>query len=70
MRPCLAVASAIVAEIPLAIEESKIEGGSMGDKSPKSKDKAKKQDAAHKKQEKAAHDAKQAPPAPTSGRGK
>ena len=42
----------------------------MGDKSPKSKDKVKKQEAAHKKQEKAAHDAKQAPPAPFPGKGK
>lgn len=42
----------------------------MGDKSPKSKGKVKKQDAARKQQERAAHDAKQAPPAPTSGRGK
>jgi len=39
----------------------------MGDKSPKSKDKAKKQDAAHKKQSKAAHDTKQAPPSPSLG---
>lgn len=40
----------------------------MGDKSPKSKDKAKKQDAVQKKQAKVAHDAKQA--SPTSGLGK
>ena len=36
----------------------------MGDKSPKSKDKAKKQDATNKKNEKSAHDKKQAPPTP------
>lgn len=42
----------------------------MGDKSPKSKDKAKKQDAVHKKQEKAAHDQKQAPATPSIGKGK
>lgn len=42
----------------------------MGDKSPKSKDKAKKQDAAQKKQAKVAHDAKQAPPAASLGKGK
>lgn len=42
----------------------------MGDKSPKAKDKAKKQDNLQKKQDKAAHDAKQAPPAPTLGKGK
>jgi hypothetical protein len=34
----------------------------MGDKSPKSKDKARKQDATNKKNEKDAHDRKQAPP--------
>jgi hypothetical protein len=37
----------------------------MGDKNPKSKDKAKKQDTAKNKQQKDAHDKKQAPPAPT-----
>lgn len=42
----------------------------MGDKSPKAKDKAKKQDNLQKKQDKAAHDAKQAPSAPTLGKGK
>ena len=42
----------------------------MGDKSPKSKDKAKKQDAVQKKQARVAHDAKQAPQAPTLGKGK
>jgi hypothetical protein len=42
----------------------------MGDKNPKSKDKAKKQDAAHKAHEKAAHDAKQAPPAAAAKSGK
>jgi len=36
----------------------------MGDKSPKAKDKAKKQDSAHKNQKKAAADAKAAPPLP------
>ena len=35
----------------------------MGDKSPKSKDKNKKQSDAQKKSDKAAHDKKQAPPA-------
>jgi hypothetical protein len=35
----------------------------MGDKNPKSKDKAKKQDTAKNKQQKDAHDKKQAPPA-------
>jgi hypothetical protein len=35
----------------------------MGDKSPKSKDKNKKQDTAQKKNDKSAHDAKQAPKA-------
>jgi hypothetical protein len=42
----------------------------MGDKSPKSKDKAKKQDAVQKKQARVAHDAKQAPPTPSLGKGK
>lgn len=42
----------------------------MGDKSPKAKDKAKKQGTLQKKQEKAAHDAKQAPPAASLGKGK
>lgn len=41
----------------------------MGDKSQKDKDKAKKQSANVKGQAKAAHDAKQAKPAPT-GKGK
>jgi hypothetical protein len=36
----------------------------MGDKSPKSKDKNKKQNDSQKKNDKAAHDKKQAPPAP------
>jgi hypothetical protein len=36
----------------------------MGDKSPKSKDKARKQEAAHKGKVQAAHDTKQSPPAP------
>ena len=39
----------------------------MGDKSPKSKDKNKKQDANQKTNDKKAHDAKQAPPAPKTG---
>ena len=34
----------------------------MGDKNPKQKQKSQKQDQANKKQEKVAHDAKQAPP--------
>lgn len=42
----------------------------MGDKNPKSKDKAKKQDAANKTQAKAAHDAKQAPAPASVGKGK
>lgn len=42
----------------------------MGDKSPKSKDKAKKQQAASNQQAKAAHDRKQAPPAPAIGKTK
>ncbi|MES2642719.1 MAG: hypothetical protein V4850_24765 [Myxococcota bacterium] len=43
----------------------------MGDKSPKDRDKAKKQDAVNKSGKKAAHDAKQAPPAaPVSKAGK
>lgn len=43
----------------------------MGDKNPKSRDKAKKQDAATKSSQKAAHDAKQAAPtAPVSKAGK
>jgi hypothetical protein len=42
----------------------------MGDKSPKSKDKAKKQQAVSNKQAKAAHDKKQAPPASSLGKGK
>ena len=37
----------------------------MGDKNPKSKDKNKKQGETNKKNEKAAHDAKQAPPPQT-----
>lgn len=41
----------------------------MGDKNPKSQAKAKKQNDAHKSDVKAAHDKKQAPPAPT-GKGK
>lgn len=41
----------------------------MGDKSPKAKEKNKKQDTAQKKQNKAAHDAKQAPRSP-DGKGK
>ena len=36
----------------------------MGDKNPKSKDKAKKQDATQKQSDKSAHDKKQAPPTP------
>ena len=42
----------------------------MGDKSPKAKDKAKKQGDVQKKQDKAAHDAKQAAPLSSPGRGK
>ena len=40
----------------------------MGDKNPKSKDKAKKQDDSRKKDEKAAHDRKQTPPAAGTGK--
>lgn len=40
----------------------------MGDKSPKAKNKNKKQDAAQKKQAKNAHDQKQAPPAAKVGK--
>jgi hypothetical protein len=46
------------------------EGGAMGDKSPKSKDKAKKQQAVSNQQAKAAHDKKQAPPTPGIGKAK
>ena len=42
----------------------------MGDKSPKSKDKAKKQQAVSNQQAKAAHDKKQAPPTPGIGKAK
>lgn len=42
----------------------------MGDKSPKSKDKNKKQGDAQKKSDKAAHDRKQAPPAAAPGKKK
>ncbi len=41
----------------------------MGDKNPKAQQKSKKQDEAKQGQAKAAHDAKQAPPAP-GGKGK
>ena len=40
----------------------------MGDKSPKSRDKARKQDAAQKSKDKAAHDKKQAPALPPVGK--
>jgi hypothetical protein len=40
----------------------------MGDKSPKAKDKAKKQDTADKNQKRAAAVAKAAPPAPGAGK--
>lgn len=42
----------------------------MGDKNPKSKDKAKKQDTLQKQSDKAAHDKKQAPPSPTPAKKK
>lgn len=42
----------------------------MGDKNPKSQAKAKKQDATAKTAAKAAHDKKQAPPTPSTGKGK
>ncbi len=42
----------------------------MGDKSPKSKDKNKKQGDAQKKNDKAAHDKKQTAPAPPAGKKK
>ncbi len=42
----------------------------MGDKNPKSQAKAKKQDALQKSEAKAAHDKKQAPPVPGSGKGR
>ena len=42
----------------------------MGDKNPKARDKAKKQDAANKSAAKVEHDKKQAPPAPAAGKPK
>jgi len=42
----------------------------MGDKNPKSQAKAKQQHSDQKSQAKAAHDKKQAPPAPPTGKGK
>ncbi|MDP2343513.1 MAG: hypothetical protein Q8O67_21315 [Deltaproteobacteria bacterium] len=42
----------------------------MGDKSPKSKDKNKKQGDAQKSSDKAAHDKKQTPAAPPAGKKK
>lgn len=42
----------------------------MGDKNPKARDKAKKQDEANKSAAKAEHDRKQAPPSPSAPKSK